>query len=266
MDPDDCWAHEPDEVFNQPPALANYNLFEHDVPLREALHREGGGWIEAQAREYGALLGAAEVIQLGELANRHPPLLRTHDRFGHRIDEVEFHLAWHELLRIGIAHANHSLAWTSIRSGPHVARSALNLLRHQIDEGSSCPITMAFAVIPALRVQPELAAEWEPRVLSSDYDPRCMPAPQKRGALFGMAMTERQGGSDLRANTTRAQPLGAAGPGGEYALIGHKWFFSAPMSDAFLVLAQAKGGLSCFLLPRWKPDGTRNSFHLIRLK
>ena len=266
MDPDDYSAYEPDEVFNQPPALANYNLFEYDLPLREALHREGGGWIEAQAHEYGALLGAAEVIQLGELANRHPPLLRTHDRFGHRIDEVEFHPAWHELLRIGIAHANHSLAWTSARSGAHVARSALNLLRHQIDEGSSCPITMAFAVIPALRVQPELAAEWEPRVLSIDYDPRCLPAPQKRGALFGMAMTERQGGSDLRANTTRAQPLGAGGPGGEYALIGHKWFCSAPMSDAFLVLAQAKGGLSCFLLPRWKPDGTRNSFHLIRLK
>jgi putative acyl-CoA dehydrogenase len=266
MEAQEFATHAPEQVFNQPPPLEDYNLFEHDTPLREALRREGGGWVEGKAHEYGAFLGQSETLRLGELANRHPPLLHTHDRFGHRIDEVEFHPAWHELMRIGIEYGTHSLAWTSHRPGAHVARSALHMLRHQVDEGSSCPITMAFAVIPSLRVQPELAAEWEPRVLSTEYDPRFIPAVHKRGALLGMAMTERQGGTDVHANTTRAKPLGGGGSGEEYELTGHKWFCSAPMCDAFLVLAQAQGGLSCFLLPRWKPDSTRNSFHLVRLK
>jgi putative acyl-CoA dehydrogenase len=256
----------PDEVFNQPSPLEDYNLFEHDVPLREALRREGGGWIEGRALEYGELLGRAETLRLGEAANRYTPVLRTHDRFGNRIDEVEFHPAWHELMRIGITWGAHSLAWTAERGGAHVARSALDYLRHQVEEGASCPITMTFAAVPSLRLQPELAAEWEPRVLSTEYDPRVVPADGKRGAIFGMAMTERQGGSDVQANTTRARPLGRGGPGEEYEITGHKWFCSAPMSDAFLVLAQAPGGLSCFLLPRWKPDGTRNAFHILRLK
>lgn len=266
MNAQELAARAPDEVLNQPPPLENYNLFEFDTPLREALRREGGGWIEDRAREYGSLLGRAETLKLGELANRHPPVLRTHDRSGHRIDEVEFHPAWHELMRIGVEYGTHSLPWASDRSGAHVARAALLMLRHQVDEGPSCPITMTFAAIPTLRMQPELAAEWELRALANEYDPRFIPAARKRGVLFGMAMTERQGGSDVRANTTRARPLGSGGPGADYELTGHKWFCSAPMCDAFLVLAQAGGGLSCFLLPRWKPDGTRNAFHLLRLK
>ncbi|MCW5879877.1 MAG: isovaleryl-CoA dehydrogenase [Anaerolineae bacterium] len=258
--------HTPHEVFNQPPPLENYNLYTHDTPLREAVRREGAAWIEERALEYGALMGRAETLHLGELANRYTPVLKTHDRFGHRIDEVEFHPAWHDLMRLGITWGAHSLPWTEPGPGAHVARAALGMIRNQVDEGTSCPLTMTFAVIPSLRLQPELAQAWEGRVLSTEYDPRCMPAEGKRGALFGMAMTERQGGSDVRANTTTAQPLSRGGPGQEYAITGHKWFCSAPMSDAFLVLAQASGGLSCFLLPRWTPDGTRNAFHIQRLK
>ncbi len=259
-------ASAPSEVLNQPPALEDYNLFEFDTPLREAVEREGAGWIAEQAHEFGALLGRAETLQLGELANRYLPVLRTHDRFGYRIDEVEFHPAYHELMRLGIHWQSHSLPWTSEQNGAHVARAALTMLRHQVDEGHGCPLSMSYSVVPSLRLQPELAAEWEPRLFSNEYDPRCIPADQKRGVLFGMAMTERQGGSDVRANTTRAQAIGKRGPGEAYELTGHKWFCSAPMCDAFLVLAQTEVGLSCFLLPRWKPDGTRNAFHLQRLK
>lgn len=258
--------HAPTEVLNQPPALEDYNLFEFDTPLREAVEREGAGWIAEQAHEFGVLLGRAETLRLGELANRYTPVLRTHDRFGHRIDEVEFHPAYHELMRIATSHQNHSIAWTAHRTGAHVARAALTFLRHQVDEGTGCPLSMTYSVIPSLRIQPELAAEWEPRALSSEYDPRCLPAEQKHGVLFGMAMTERQGGSDVRANTTRAKPISNRGAGEAYEIAGHKWFCSAPMCDAFLVLAQTEAGLSCFLLPRWKPDGTRNAFHIQRLK
>lgn len=257
---------QPDEVFNQPPPLEDYNMFAHDVPLQEALRREGGDWAEEQVSEFGALMGRAETLRLGEQANRHPPVLRTHDRFGRRVDEVEFHPAWHELLRIGVRHEHHSLPWTNPRAGAHVVRAALNMLRHQVDEGTSCPLTMTFAVVPSLRLQAELAAEWLPRILSNEYDPRFIPAAQKRGVLFGMALTERQGGSDVQANTTRAVPLGKSGAGKEYELNGHKWFCSAPMCDAFLTLAQSDKGLSCFLLPRLLPDGMRNGFQLQRLK
>lgn len=259
-------AHAPDEVLNQPPALENYNLYDCDTPLREAVQREGGAWIAEQAHEFGELLGRPETLRLGELANRHTPELRTHDRFGRRIDEVEFHPSWHALMELGIRYGTHSLPWTSDKSGAHVARAALTILRHQLDEGSGCPLSMTYSVIPSLRLQPELAAAWEPRATSVEYDPRFIPATEKRGVLFGMAMTERQGGSDVRANTTRAVPAGRRGPGEAYLITGHKWFCSAPMCDAFLILAQTEGGLSCFLLPRWKPDGTRNAFHLQRLK
>ncbi|MFN7929814.1 MAG: isovaleryl-CoA dehydrogenase [Blastocatellia bacterium] len=259
-------AHAPTEVLNQPPALEDYNLFEFDTPLREAIVREGASWIAEQAHEFGALLGRAETLKLGELANRYTPVLRTHDRFGHRIDEVEFHPAYHELMRLGIAWQSHSLPWTNNNSGAHVARAALTFLRHQVDEGHGCPLSMSYSVVPSLRIQPELAAEWEPCLFSTEYDPRCLPAEQKRGVLFGMAMTERQGGSDVRANTTRAKAISQRGAGEAYEITGHKWFCSAPMCDAFLVLAQAEGGLSCFLLPRWRPDGTRNAFHIQRLK
>jgi len=259
-------AYSPEAVFNQPPPLENYNLFDSDCALKEAVNRDGGGWIDAEARKLGELLGKPDTINLGVLANRFTPELRTHDRFGYRIDEVAYHPAYHELMGIGIAAQTHSLPWIEKRPGVHVARAALVMLRHQIDEGSSCPLTMTFAAIPSLRVQPELATEWEPRALSPVYDPRSAPAFQKKGVLLGMGMTERQGGSDVRANTTLAEPVYGGGPGEEYVITGHKWFCSAPMCDAFLILAQAPAGLSCFLLPRWRPDGSRNAFHLLRLK
>ncbi len=254
------------EGVNQPPALENYNLLAHDRPLREALRREGAQWIEEEALQYGALLGSAESLRMGDLANRNPPILCTHDRFGHRIDEVEFHPAWHTLLGMGIGRRAHSLPWVTTRPGRHVARVALNMLRNQVEEGTSCPISLNYAVVPALRVVPELAAAWEPRVVSQEYDPRVVPAGEKNGVIIGMAMTERQGGSDVQANTTRAAPLGPRGPGEAYELTGHKWFCSAPMSDAFLTLAHTEKGLSCFLLPRWRPERLRNGFHLTRLK
>ena len=253
-------------VLNQPPPLADYNSYEADTPLREAVAREGGGWIDDEAYELGARCGSAEVLEWGRLANEHPPILRTHDRYGNRADTVEYHPAYHDLMRLGIEHGLHSLPWTSDREGAHVARGALMYLRHQVDEGTSCPITMTFAVVPSLRLQPDLAERWEPRVLPNEYDPRFRPSDQKRGCTFGMAMTERQGGTDVRANITVAEPVGQRGPGQEYAITGHKWFCSAPMSDAFLVLAQAEGGLSCFLMPRWTPDGERNGLRFLRLK
>jgi putative acyl-CoA dehydrogenase len=193
-------------------------------------------------------------------------VLRTHDRYGRRIDEVEFHPAWHELMRLAVAHGLHALPWREPRPGAHVARAALFFVLSQVEAGHGCPISMTYSAVPALRVEPELAAEWEPRFTSTAYDPQLRPAPEKTGALCGMAMTEKQGGSDVRANTTRARRLGRPGPAAEYELTGHKWFCSAPMCDAFLVLAQAERGLSCFLLPRFRPDGTRNAFHLQRLK
>jgi putative acyl-CoA dehydrogenase len=253
-------------VLNQPPPLAGYNAYEADTPLREAVAREGGGWIDATARDFGARCGSAEVLAWGRLANEHPPVLRTHDRYGQRSDTVEYHPAYHDLMRLGIEHGLHSLPWTTDREGAHVARGVLMHLRHQVDEGTSCPITMTFAVVPSLRLQPEIADVWGPRVLTNDYDPRFLPPDEKRGCTFGMAMTERQGGTDVRANITVAEPVVVGGPGAEYAVTGHKWFCSAPMSDAFLVLAQAPEGLSCFLMPRWMPDGERNGLRFLRLK
>ncbi|MDQ4005241.1 MAG: acyl-CoA dehydrogenase family protein, partial [Actinomycetota bacterium] len=201
-------------------------------------------------------------LRAGAAANEHPPVLRTHDRYGHRIDEVEFHPAWHRLMDIAVSHGVHALPWRDHRSGAHVARAGMMILGGGVESGHGCPISMTYAAIPALRMEPDLAREWEPRLTSLTYDPRLAPPQEKAGALAGMAMTEKQGGSDVRANTTRAEPLSDGG----YALTGHKWFCSAPMCDAFLVLAQAPEGLTCFLLPRVLPDGTRNAFHIQRLK
>jgi putative acyl-CoA dehydrogenase len=255
--------HTPDAGPNQPPPLADVNTWALDLPLREAVAREGGGWIEDAASRVGEQCGAAATIELGRLANDHPPILHTHDRYGARRDEVEYHPAYHDLMRLGIENGLHSLPWNSRRAGRYAARGALMMLRHQVDEGTSCPITMTFAVIPSLRRQPGLAAEWEPRALANTYDPRPEPAGAKVGCTFGMAMTERQGGSDVRANTTRAEALDEAGV---YRIRGQKWFCSAPMSDAFLVLAQAPAGITCFLLPRILPDGARNAMRFVRLK
>jgi putative acyl-CoA dehydrogenase len=255
------------EVTNQPPPLDAYNIFESDRTLVEALRREGAEWAEDEARELGAICGRPEVIAQGVQANENPPRLRTHDRFGNRIDEVEFHPAWHELMRLGISHGLHASPWRDPRPGAHVARAAKFVLLSQVEAGVGCPISMTYSVIPAIRKQQELAQEWEPRFLSLSYDgERLVPAPDKTGALCGMAMTEKQGGSDVRANTTVATPLNGGGAGAEYEITGHKWFCSAPMCDAFLVLAQTDGGVSCFLLPRFTPDGDRNRFHIQRLK
>jgi putative acyl-CoA dehydrogenase len=254
------------EVTNQPPPLEGFNSFEQDRPMIEALSREDADWAEGRAREWGKVCGSAQVIRWGFEANEKEPVLRTHDRFGNRIDEVEFDSSWHELMRLGISEGLHASPWREPGPGAHVARAALFMLLMQAEGGVGCPISMTYSGIPALRAQPELAEEWEPRFLSLDYDQRFIAAEQKRGALCGMAMTEKQGGSDVRANTTVAEPLNGGGPGAEYEITGHKWFCSAPMCDAFLVLAQTDGGLSCFLMPRWTPDGERNHFHLQRLK
>jgi putative acyl-CoA dehydrogenase len=254
------------EVTNQPPPLVDYNLFEADQVMGEAVRREGAEWALDRISKVGELAGSERLQRWGVEANENPPKLRTHDRFGHRVDEVAFHPAWHELMKLGIEHELHALPWREPVPGAHVARGAMFMCFSQAEAGVGCPISMTYSVIPALRHQPELAEEWEPRFLSTAYDPRNLPAPEKRGAVAGMAMTEKQGGSDVRANTTVARPLNGGGPGGEYELTGHKWFMSAPMCDAFLVLAQADGGISCFLFPRWLPDGTRNSFRLQRLK
>jgi putative acyl-CoA dehydrogenase len=253
------------EVLNQPPPLVDYDLFTTDRALDAALERAGGAWARERAVALGKQL-SGEPLEWGRLANVHPPVLHTHDRFGHRIDEVEFHPAWHDLMRTSIAHGLHALPWREPRPGAHTARAALFFLMTQVEAGHLCPISMTYSGVPVLRAQPELAAEWEPRLVSLAYDPRMRPAVEKTGSLCGMAMTEKQGGSDVRANTTRAEPLGASGPGREYAITGHKWFCSAPMCDLFLVLAQTARGLSCFAMPRWRPDGTRNRFHIQRLK
>jgi len=254
------------DVFNQVPPLEGLDVFAGNLPLLEATEREGAGWVRERASVLGRLVGGAPQLEWGRLANENKPVLRTFDRYGHRIDEVEFHPAWHQLMRMGVEHELHSLPWTSTEPAPHAARAALYMTAMQAEAGFACPITMTFAVVPALRAQPELAAEWEPLVTSTSYDPRLIPASEKGSAIAGMAMTEKQGGSDVRANTTVAHPLNGGGAGGEYELLGHKWFCSAPMSDLFLVLAQTEEGLSCFLLPRVLPDGSRNAFHIQRLK
>jgi putative acyl-CoA dehydrogenase len=250
------------EVLNQPPPLVDYNLFSTDRALTEAVEREGAGWARTQIEEYGRKVGTAEAIEWGKLANEHPPVLHTHDRYGRRRDEVEFHPAWHHVMRLAVEYGIHNLPWACPRPGAHVARAALAMLASQNEAGHVCPISMTYSSVPVLRHESTLAVEWEPRIHSMHYDPSFRPALEKTGVLVGMAMTEKQGGSDVRANTTRAERIGNR----EYLLHGHKWFCSAPMCDAFLVLAQAPAGLSCFFLPRWTPAGEANAFHLQRLK
>jgi len=254
------------EVLNQVPPLTGYDVAD-DPGMLDALRRAGAGWAEAEVREIGRLAGTARAQEWGRLANENPPVLHTHDRFGHRIDEVEFHPAWHELMSVAVGAGLHAAPWRDTRPGAHVARAAKFYLWGRTDAGHCCPISMTYAIVPALRNAPDLARRYEPLLTSAVYDPGLRPADGKRGLIAGMSMTEKQGGSDVRANTTRAVPVpGDAAGAGSYLLTGHKWFTSAPMSDVFLVLAQAPGGLSCFLLPRVLPDGTRNGMHLQRLK
>ncbi len=271
------------EVLNQATPFADVNLFRCDPALREAVEREGAGWAGAALDALGAELGRAEILDLARLANAHGPRLVSHDRMGNRIDEIEFHPAWHRLMSLLIGAGAHSTPWLDPRPGAQVARAAQYLLFGQVENGAQCPVTMTFASVPALRRVPALAATWLPKILSNDYDPRSLPVAHKRGALVGMGMTEKQGGSDVRANTTRAEPIppgeasarfGAEGEGA-WRIVGHKWFFSVPQSDAHLILAQTDEAgsaagmpdhLSCFFVPRYLPDGSRNPIRVQRLK
>ena len=259
-------GHATHAVANQVPPLVDFNAFMGDRALREAVRREGADFALAELASLGARAGGRQAIRWGFEANEYPPQLRTHDRYGERIDEVEFHPSWHHLMGVAVSHGLHAAAWRDARVGAHVARAAAFFTWGQVEAGHGCPISMTYAAIPALRMAPHLAAVWEPLFTSRAYDPGLREATQKSGALCGMAMTEKQGGSDVRANTTRALPIEGERALTAYAITGHKWFTSAPMCDAFLVLAQAPGGLSCFLLPRILPDGTRNRFYLQRLK
>ena len=254
------------EVTNQVPLLMPYDAYTTDTPLIDAIAREGGAWAHQECADLGIAAGG-EMISAGFLANENKPIFKPFDRFGHRIDEVEFHPAYHRLMELGVQHGVANFSWRHAdKTGAHVARAALMYLYTQADQGTSCPLTMTHAAAPVLRQSPDLAASWLPRMLSGEYDGRHVPAWEKRGNTIGMGMTEKQGGSDVRANTTRATPVGAAGPDQLYQLVGHKWFMSAPMSDAFLVLALAERGISCFLLPRFAPDGDRNAIRIQRLK
>ncbi|THV42561.1 acyl-CoA dehydrogenase family protein [Glycomyces buryatensis] len=249
-------------VTNQPPPLVDRNLFDANTPLREAAEWSGAGWIAERARELGGVLAGADAARWAEEAHQYSPVLRTHDRYGNRVDEVDFHPSWHRFMKLAVESGAHAMPWAEPKPGAHSARAVLLSMLAQTEPGHCCPISMTYAAVPALRASPDLAAEWEPRITANVYDPGLRPPREKAGVLVGMAMTEKQGGSDVRANTTAAMPSAD----GTYRLRGHKWFCSAPMNDAFLVLAQAPGGLSCFLLPRVLPDGTRNAIRLQRLK
>ncbi|MFL5334327.1 MAG: acyl-CoA dehydrogenase family protein, partial [Geminicoccaceae bacterium] len=241
-------GHDTHEVLNQPAPIVPYNVFEADLPLRESLEREGGGWGVDRLRDAGQLAGSPEALEHAERCERNEPVLRTHDRYGRRVDRVELDPSWHWILRQAIEREIHSLPWRDPQPGAHVVRGALMFVWGQVDAGVICPVSMTYSVIPALRQAPQLASEWEPRLVKPSY---------ADGALAGMAMTEKQGGSDVRAGTTRAEPAGD----GDYELTGHKWFCSYPPCDVFLTLAQAPGGLSCFLI-----EGRDPGFRIQRLK
>ncbi|MGV9613831.1 acyl-CoA dehydrogenase family protein [Nocardia xishanensis] len=248
-------------VTNQVPPLVDYDAAEQPVIL-EALRRAGAERAIEDVRSVGRLAGSAEAQALGDLAEAHPPVLRTHDRYGHRIDEVEYDPSYHRLMEYAVGFGLHGAPWADSGPSPHLVRAAKMSVWSQVDAGHGCPISMTYAVVPALRANAELAAQYEPLLVAKEYDPGLRVPSTKRGLIAGMSMTEKQGGSDVRANTTTAVPCAD----GTYRITGHKWFTSAPMSDFFLVLAQAPGGLSCFFVPRVLPDGARNTFNLQRLK
>jgi putative acyl-CoA dehydrogenase len=254
------------EVFNQPPPLEPYNLLTSDSALAEAVGRESAAWALPQLTALGAMLGTPETVSLGFAANKNAPELHAFDRFGHRIDEVVYHPAWHDLMKIAVAAGLHSSPWAKPRPGAHVGRAAGTYMLTQIESGVYCPIAMTYGSVPTLERNATMARDWLPRVYGTLYDPRFVPAAQKTANLIGMAMTENQGGSDLRTNVTRAEAQPDDTSRRIFRLSGHKWFMSAPMCDAFLVLAQAERGPSCFLLPRFKPDGDRNAIQINRLK
>ncbi len=251
------------EVRNQVPPLVGHDTAD-DPALLEGLEREGAGWAVDEVHRLGRLAGSAEAQDWGRLAERVPPRLHTHDRYGHRVDEVEYVPAYHRLMETAVAHGLHAAPWADDRPGAHVARAA-KFMVWSVDAGHGCPISMTYAVVPALRANPDLAARFEPLLTNREYDFGLRDPATKRGLIAGMSMTEKQGGSDVRANTTTAAPR-SGGADDAYELVGHKWFTSAPMSDLFLTLAQAPGGLSCFLVPRVLPGGERNAIRFLRLK
>ena len=258
-------------VENQAHALENYNTYTRNLALQEAVARERAGWAHDWLIERGAEVGSAEWIEHGRLANVNPPQLKLFDRYGNRRDEVEFHPSWHACLGWLKRHGCDTGPWADPKPGAHVARAAAYVMFAEIEDGALCPTTMTYGAVPALRHAPEIAREWLPLLLSRDYDKRFIPAAGKRGVLIGMGLTEKQGGSDVRANTTRAEQVGSAtraedSGSGTWRLTGHKWFLSAPMCDAFLVTAQSPKGLSCFFVPRWTPDGRLNEIRIQRFK
>ena len=260
-------------VFNQSPPFEDINLFASDAALAEAVEREGGGGKAQRLAAFGAICGSAEAFALGRLANENPPRLKTFDGKGRRLDTVEFHPAYHQLMEISTGEGLHASAWDHLaegaavpQAGANVARSAGCYMAAQMEAGHQCPITMTNAAVPTLRLEPSLAAFWIPKILARAYDKSFRPATAKAGVTIGMGMTEKQGGTDVRANTTTAEAAAGGGPGTEYLITGHKWFLSAPMCDAFLVLANAPRGLSCFLMPRFLPDGSVNRLIFQRLK
>jgi len=257
----DRYGYATHEVLNQPPPLSDYDAYATDATLREVVNVFGAGWAQAKLEQAGQTVGGAHVQGLARQANRFPPELRVHDRFGHRVDQIEFHPAWHELMALCMGQETHSLAWTDTRPGAHVARAALAYLWNQGENGIMCPVLMTYASIPTLRADPAIAREWEAKALSTRYDPRPVPAAGKTGITVGMAMTEKQGGSDLRQTQSYAERDGEL-----WRLVGHKWFFSVPHADVFIALARTGAGVSCFLVPGWLPDGTRNRLMVQRLK
>jgi putative acyl-CoA dehydrogenase len=265
--PPQTLRHETHEVYNQPGDLVDYNAYSDDQILRAVIDSFDGGWAQDKLSRAGAWIGSQRVQTLARQANKVLPELVTHDRFGNRVNQIEFHPAWHELMAKCFQSETHSLAWTAKRDGAHVARAGLSYLWNQGENGICCPMGMTFASIAALRHAPELSAYWEPRILANSYDERPAPAEQKSGLTVGMAMTEKQGGSDLRRTQTTARPAGnAKGSGATYLLTGHKWFFSVPQSDLFLTLAQTEKGVSCFLARGWLENGERNRLQVQRLK
>lgn len=254
------------EVKNLPPILENYNLFKQDALLQECVIRGGASWALDNLNEFGQQCGSSERIQAGIDANKHKPEFNTHNRYGQRIDQVDFHPSYHQLMAASKAQGLTGSPWAEAKLGAHVARAAGSYLSAQVEAGHGCPITMTFASVPTLQKCPKIAAQWIPKVLNPSYDPRNVPHTQKQSVTIGMAMTEKQGGSDVRSNTTCAYPIDARGNGEAYELVGHKFFVSAPMCDAFLMLAQTENNLSCFLVPRWRPDGSKNPLQVLCLK
>jgi putative acyl-CoA dehydrogenase len=253
-------------VENQPPLLENTNQYLQDQALVEAVKREGAAWAEQALTEFGATTGSRAKIDWGIQANANKPTFASHNQYGERIDEVSFHPTYHQFMSDSKAHQIHALPWNENKAGANVKRAALFYLQTQAEAGHLCPITMTHACIATLRKQPSVATAWQDKILNPIYDPRNIPHTEKTGLTIGMAMTEKQGGSDVRTNSTKAYPIGKTGAGQCYELVGHKYFVSAPMSDGFLMLAQTQGGISCFLVPRWRPDGSKNPLQLTQLK